>query len=184
MWHLTSCNACHKTTTEVCCSGLNQTAGTHDRVLELSRKGDTFPTIVLECETPSLCSRDEAQGTWFQAAQSHWLHLWIFYQSSPCKRHSGRRSWLVLHLALYPLALAPIKFWRETLLKKEKSRYYSRIRRISRRSRLTTLHAMFIIPWDVKEPAHLSQRVGHLVPGGVVCLLCCIMVGRVNFRRY
>ena len=29
---------------------------------------------------------------------------------------------------------------------------------------------MFIILWDVKEPAHLSQRVGHVVPGVVVCL--------------
>ena len=27
---------------------------------------------------------------------------------------------------------------------------------------------MFIIRWDVKEPAHLSQRVGHVVPGVVV----------------
>lgn len=111
-WHSTSCNACHKTTTEVCSSGLNQTAGTYDRVLELSRKGDTFPTIVLECESPSLCSRDEAQETWFPAAESRWHHLWIFYQSSPCKRHLGRRSWSVLYLALQPLVLAPIKFWR------------------------------------------------------------------------
>ena len=29
----------------------------------------------------------------------------------------------------------------------------------------------FIILWDVKEPTHLSQRVGHVVPGVVVCLL-------------
>ena len=29
---------------------------------------------------------------------------------------------------------------------------------------------MFIILWDVKEPAHLSQRVGHVVPGVVVGL--------------
>ena len=34
---------------------------------------------------------------------------------------------------------------------------------------------MFIIVWDVKEPAHLSQRVGHVVPGVVVCLLWCII---------
>ena len=39
---------------------------------------------------------------------------------------------------------------------------------------------MFIILWDVKEPAHLSQRVGHVVPGVVVCLLWYIMVGRVK----
>ena len=44
--------------------------------------------------------------------------------------------------------------------------------------------SMFIILWDVKEPADLSQRVGHVVPGVVVCLLWCIMVGRVNARRY
>ena len=43
---------------------------------------------------------------------------------------------------------------------------------------------MFIILWDVKEPTHLSQRVGHVVPGVVVCLLWCIMVGRVNAWRY
>ena len=29
----------------------------------------------------------------------------------------------------------------------------------------------FAILWGVKEPAHLSQRVGHVVPGVVVCLL-------------
>ena len=29
---------------------------------------------------------------------------------------------------------------------------------------------MFIILWDVKQPAHLAQRVGHVVPGVVVCL--------------
>ena len=39
---------------------------------------------------------------------------------------------------------------------------------------------MFIILWDVKEPAHLSQKVGHLVAGVVVCLLWYIMVGRVK----
>ena len=44
--------------------------------------------------------------------------------------------------------------------------------------------SMFIILWDVKEPTHLSQRVGHVVPGVVGCLLWCIMVGRVNARRY
>ena len=32
----------------------------------------------------------------------------------------------------------------------------------------------------VKEPTHLSLRVGHVVPGVVVCLLLCIMVGRVK----
>ena len=31
--------------------------------------------------------------------------------------------------------------------------------------------SMFIILRDVKEPAHLSQRVGHVVPGVLVCLL-------------
>ena len=36
----------------------------------------------------------------------------------------------------------------------------------------------------VKEPTHLSKRVGHVVPGVVVCVLWCIMVGRVNARRY
>ena len=40
--------------------------------------------------------------------------------------------------------------------------------------------SMFIILWDVKEPAHLSLRVGHVVPGVVVCLLLCIMIGRVK----
>ena len=40
--------------------------------------------------------------------------------------------------------------------------------------------SMFIILWDVKEPAHLSQRVGHVVPGVVVCLLWYIMAGRVK----
>ena len=39
---------------------------------------------------------------------------------------------------------------------------------------------MFIIVWHVKEPAHLSQRVGHVVPGVVVSLLCYIMVERVK----
>ena len=28
---------------------------------------------------------------------------------------------------------------------------------------------MFIMLWDVKEPTHLSLRVGHVVPGVVVC---------------
>ena len=40
--------------------------------------------------------------------------------------------------------------------------------------------SMFIILWDVKEPTHLSLRVGHVVPGVVVCLLLSIMVGRVK----
>ena len=40
--------------------------------------------------------------------------------------------------------------------------------------------SMLIILWDVKEPTHLSLRVGHVVPGVVVCLLLCIMVGRVK----
>ena len=44
--------------------------------------------------------------------------------------------------------------------------------------------SMFIILWDIKEPAHLSQRVGHVVPGVVVCLLCYIMVGRVKKRAH
>ena len=39
---------------------------------------------------------------------------------------------------------------------------------------------MFIILWDVKKPAHLSQRVGNVVPGVVVCLLWYIMVGKVK----
>ena len=39
--------------------------------------------------------------------------------------------------------------------------------------------SMFIILWDLKEPAHLSQRIGHVVPGVVVSLLWCIMVGMV-----
>ena len=43
---------------------------------------------------------------------------------------------------------------------------------------------MFIILWDVKELTHLSQRVGHVVPGVVVCLLWFVMVGRVNARKY
>ena len=42
---------------------------------------------------------------------------------------------------------------------------------------------MFINLWDVKEPAHLLQRVGHVVPDVVVCLLWYIMVGRVK-RAY
>ena len=29
-----------------------------------------------------------------------------------------------------------------------------------------------------EEPSHLSQRVGHVVPGVGVCLLWSIMVGR------
>ena len=37
-----------------------------------------------------------------------------------------------------------------------------------------------IILWGVKEPIHLPLRVGHVVPGVVVCLLLCIMVGRVK----
>ena len=36
---------------------------------------------------------------------------------------------------------------------------------------LSTLIEMFTILWDVKEPTHLSQMVGHVVPGVVVCLL-------------
>ena len=40
--------------------------------------------------------------------------------------------------------------------------------------------SMFIILWDVKEPTHLSLRVGHVVLGVVVCLLLCIMVGRAK----
>ena len=31
--------------------------------------------------------------------------------------------------------------------------------------------SMFIIPWDVRGPTHYWQRVGHEVPGFVVCLL-------------
>ena len=40
--------------------------------------------------------------------------------------------------------------------------------------------SMSIILWDVKEPTHLSLRVGHVVPGVAVCLLLSIMVGRVK----
>ena len=40
--------------------------------------------------------------------------------------------------------------------------------------------SIFIILWDVKEPTHLSLRVGHVVAVVVVCLLLCIMVGRVK----
>ena len=40
--------------------------------------------------------------------------------------------------------------------------------------------SMFIIMWDVKEPTHLSLRVVHVVAGVVICLLLCIMVGRVK----
>ena len=39
---------------------------------------------------------------------------------------------------------------------------------------------MSIILWDVKEPTHLSLRVGHVVPVVVVCLLLSIMVERVK----
>ena len=31
--------------------------------------------------------------------------------------------------------------------------------------------SMFIIRWDVRGPTQYSQRVGHEVPGFVVCLL-------------
>ena len=44
--------------------------------------------------------------------------------------------------------------------------------------------SMFIILWDIKEPAHLLQRVGHVVPGVLVCLLWYIMVGRVKKRAH
>ena len=43
---------------------------------------------------------------------------------------------------------------------------------------------MLIILWDVKEPAHFSLRVGHVVPGVVVCHLLCIMVGRVKKKGH
>ena len=35
---------------------------------------------------------------------------------------------------------------------------------------------MFITLWDVKEPTHQSQRVGHRVPGVLVWSLCYFMI--------
>ena len=35
---------------------------------------------------------------------------------------------------------------------------------------------MFITLWDVKEPSHLSQRVGRGVPGVLVWSLCYYMI--------
>ena len=35
---------------------------------------------------------------------------------------------------------------------------------------------MFITLWDVKEPTHLSQRVGRGVPGVLVRSLCYFMI--------
>ena len=35
---------------------------------------------------------------------------------------------------------------------------------------------MFITLWDVKEPTHLSQRVGRGVLGVLVCSLCYFMI--------
>ena len=35
---------------------------------------------------------------------------------------------------------------------------------------------MFITLWDVKEPTHLSQRVGRGVPGVLVWSLCYFMI--------
>ena len=42
----------------------------------------------------------------------------------------------------------------------------SRIRTVNRRSRLVALVSNEIV-WDVKEPTHLSKRVGDIVPGVV-----------------
>ena len=35
---------------------------------------------------------------------------------------------------------------------------------------------MFITLWDVKDPTHLSQRVGRGVPGVLVWSLCYFMI--------
>ena len=43
-----------------------------------------------------------------------------------------------------------------------------RIRTINRRPRLTTLECSQFSVWDVKEPTHYSQSVGHGAPGVVV----------------
>ena len=44
--------------------------------------------------------------------------------------------------------------------------------------------SLFIILWGGKVPAHLSQRVGHVVPDVVVCVLWCIIIARENAWRY
>ena len=36
--------------------------------------------------------------------------------------------------------------------------------------------SVFIALWDINEPTHCSQRVGHGVPGVVVCSLFHIVV--------
>ena len=36
--------------------------------------------------------------------------------------------------------------------------------------------SMFITLWDVKDPTHLSQRVGRGVPGVLVWSLCYFMI--------
>ena len=43
--------------------------------------------------------------------------------------------------------------------------------------------SMFITLWDVREPAHYSQRVEHGVPGFVLCPLWYIMLGMRAFQR-
>jgi len=57
----------------------------------------------------------------------------------------------------------------------------SRIRTINRRPRLLYLHCNRLAG-DVKEPTHLSKRVGCVVPGVVVwsllIVLCCVVVAR------
>ena len=41
---------------------------------------------------------------------------------------------------------------------------------------------MFITLWNIKEPTHYLQKVGHGVPGVVVCPLWYIMVAREHFN--
>ena len=43
--------------------------------------------------------------------------------------------------------------------------------------------SMFIILWDVKEPTHLSLRVGHEVPGVVVCMSSVVYHGWKGKKR-
>ena len=52
--------------------------------------------------------------------------------------------------------------------------------------RLNLLHVfLFCVLIVVTENIIVKQLdLGHVVPGVVVCLLWCIMVGRVNARRY
>ena len=52
----------------------------------------------------------------------------------------------------------------------------SRTRTINRRPRLANTFRVISSTWDVKEPTHYSQRVGHEVPG-VVAVLCESIAG-------